>query len=96
MTDHHHPESQVPERDRPTRAQLRCLRSLAMQTGQTFSMPRTKPQASQEIKRLQRAARTRGGETPARSVYDVSDRVPSATGFRNDEITGYGSTARWA
>ena len=95
MTDHHHPESQVPERDRPTRAQLRYLRRLALQTEQSFATPQTKTQASQHIERLQRAARTRGGEPRASASYDVSGRGAEATAFRSDEITGYGATARW-
>jgi hypothetical protein len=94
MTDHHHPESQVPERDRPTPRQLRLLRSLALQTGQSFATPRTKTQASQEIRRLQRASR--GGERQTPTASDVSDRLPNAAAYRNHEVTGYGITARWA
>ena len=96
MTDHHHPEFQVPERDRPTRAQLRCLRSLAMQAGQSFAMPRTKTEASQEITRLRSATRARRGEPRGREAYDSSERFSSATAIHDDEITGYGATARWA
>jgi hypothetical protein len=96
MTDHHHPESQVPERDRPTRKQLSYLRSLAMQTEQSFATPRTKTQASQEIKRLQRAVRNRRGEAVGRCASDVRERVAGATAIRSHEITGYGSSARWA
>ena len=96
MTNHHHPESQVPERDCPTAAQMRLLRDLATQTGGSFVYPRTKTQASQEIQRLQRVARARGGELHARRTSDDRDRGASATAFRTDEITGYGATARWA
>ena len=96
MTDHHHPESQVPERDRPTRAQLRCLRGLAMQTGQSFATPRTKSEASQEITRLQTIARRRGGEMANRDAYREDEQLAAATAVRPDEITGYGATARWA
>ncbi|HEX8082667.1 MAG TPA: hypothetical protein VF529_00145 [Solirubrobacteraceae bacterium] len=95
MTDHHHPEFQVPERNRPTRAQLHLLRALALRAGQSFAQPATKAQASHEIKRLQRAAR-RGGETRAHDACDASSRSGSATAFRDDEITGYGISARWA
>lgn len=96
MTDHHHPEPQVPERDRPTRAQLRYLRSLATQTGRSFAPPRTKTQASQEIKRLQRSDRPGRGDSFAGSAYGDQERTTSATAIRDDEITGYGATARWA
>ena len=95
MTDHHHPESQVPERDRPTRAQLRYLRSLAMQADQTFASPRTKTHATHEITRLQRAARASRGERQHRHAYDQQDYLAGATAIR-DETTGYGITARWA
>lgn len=96
MTDHHHPEPQVPERDRPTRAQQRCLRSLALQTGQSFAPPRTKTEASQEITRLQRAARNGGGGSAPGGAYGAQERGASATAIREDEISGYGATARWA
>jgi hypothetical protein len=94
MTDHRHPGSQVPERDRPTRAQLRCLRGLAMQAGQSFANPSTKTQASQEITRLRNVARQRGGESRTLAGYSVDERL--ATAVRDDEISGYGATARWA
>ncbi len=96
MTDHRNPESQVPERDRPTRAQLRCLRALAAQTAQSFATPRTKSAASQEIQRLKRAARTRPGrgELSASRTYDRC--AVYAPAIRDDETTGYGSTARWS
>jgi hypothetical protein len=38
--------------DPPTPGQLRCLRDLAEQTGTTFSIPRTRREASDEIDRL--------------------------------------------
>lgn len=95
MTDHHHPEFQVPERDRPTRAQMRCLRSLALQNGQSFATPRTKTQASQEITRLSAAARGRRGESAGRCAGERDGGSAYATAVREDEITGYGSTARW-
>ncbi len=96
MTDHHHPGFQVPERDRPTRAQLRYLRELAMQSGQSFTPPRTKSQASDAIRRLKsaRAAR-RGGDAALRASYD-RDGSHTGTAVRDDETTGYGATARWA
>lgn len=94
MPDHHHPESPVPERDRPTRKQLRYLRSLAMQCGQSFASPRTNTQASEEIRRLERAARSRRG-APRERAFNAHTGA-GATSIRNDEITGYGATARWA
>jgi hypothetical protein len=96
MNDHTHPESQVPERDRPTRAQLRCLRGLAGQLDQTFATPRTKAEASRQITRLQRATRGLSSETRVESTYPSEERSGIATAIRDDEITGYGATARWA
>jgi len=97
MTDHHHPELQVPERDRPTRPQMRTLRRLAQQSGQSFAWPKTKAEASAEITRLSRSgARRRGGEFRRPRTFASDDALRSATAFRDDEITGYGSTARWS
>jgi hypothetical protein len=96
MTEHHHPGFQVPERDRPTRAQLRYLRDLAMQSGQSFTPPKTKAEASDAIRRLKRARTTRrGGDAALRAAYD-SDGARRGTAVRDHEITGYGATARWA
>ncbi|HEX8121214.1 MAG TPA: hypothetical protein VF549_08110 [Solirubrobacteraceae bacterium] len=96
MTDHHHPEFPVPERDRPTQPQMRLLRALAAQSAGTFAYPRTKSEASTEIRRLQRERAGKGRERGIRGAYDASERVASATAYRSDEITGYGATARWA
>jgi len=41
---------------RPTSRQLSYLRSLVNQTGQTFTYPQTKTQASAEIQRLNRSS----------------------------------------
>jgi hypothetical protein len=97
MTDHHHPEFQVPERDRPTRPQMRALRRLAEQTGQTFAWPKTKAEASVEITRLARGrAGRRGGEYHHHPVSNDERAIRTATAIRDDEITGYGSTTRWS
>ena len=82
--------------DQPTAKQQRYLRALAQRTGQTFTTPTTRAQASREIDRLRRIPRStrfereldrqtvagRVGETPASSV-------------RCEEISGYGASATW-
>ena len=67
--------------DRPTRRQLVYLRSLATRTGQTFTYPHTRRQASREIEREIADAIARGEADAAR----VQAR----------EVSGYGSTAAW-
>jgi hypothetical protein len=83
---------------KPTPKQLRELRRLAHATGTSFSPPRSRAEASREISRLRRR--------PASSRIEVRlerDEVASelhggtlASAPRDDEIVGYGSSARWA
>lgn len=83
----------------PTRKQLAYLRSLANRTATTFTYPRTSAQASAEIKRLQglgqssQADRTREQRGVQR---DLAERPDDAAQVRRDEVSGYGSSARWA
>ena len=49
VLDPNHPEAPV----EPTAKQLALLRALAQRTGETFAYPRTRAQASSEIRRLQ-------------------------------------------
>ena len=83
----------------PTRKQLAYLRSLANRSGTTFTYPRTSAQASAEIKRLQAldrssyADRTREQRAVQR---DLAERPDDASQVRRDEVSGYGSSARWA
>ena len=86
----------------PTTKQLRYLRLLAKQTATGFTPPRTRAQASREIERRRRrpvSSRTeRHAERRAerRAVQaDLHTRV-LASAVRADEISGYGSSARWA
>ena len=79
----------------PTSKQLRYLRTLAGRAGQTFVTPRTRAQASAEIRRL-KAVRATGftfaelqPEQPAREAYgDLAIIQPW-------EIAGRGSNATW-
>jgi hypothetical protein len=91
---------------KPTAKQLRYLRDLANNRGQTFRYPETRAQASAEIRRasaeirrlrahkadsrLQRAIERREGERA------VPREQFDAAAVRPEEIRGYGSHARWA
>ena len=83
--------------DKPTQRQLAYLRSLASQRGQTFQYPTTKTEASREIERLlngkpdsrlERAIERREG-------YEITTHDLDATRVREDETSGWGSSARW-
>jgi hypothetical protein len=89
---------------KPTNKQLSTLRRLASQTGTSFANPRTKWDASREITRLIALAngadhrlerdtmrRERRGIT-----VDLAERPREATAIRDDEVIGWGSSARWA
>ena len=82
--------------DRPTAKQQRYLRSLADKTGTTFTPPRTRAEAADEIDRLKRlrpSARYERSED--RSALARAPRGGSAA-VRKSETDGYGSSARWA
>ena len=83
----------------PTRKQLAYLRSLANRSGTTFTYPRTSAQASAEIKRLQALGQSSAAERTReqRAVQrDLTERPDDASQVRSDELSGYGSSARWA
>lgn len=88
---------------KPTAPQLTYLRALAAQTGTSFAYPRTMAQALREISRLKALAARRDHhlerDLARREAHDVRDALDGLPGqhaaIRNDEITGYGSSARW-
>jgi len=95
MTDHHHPDAASPEA--PTPKQLRCLRALANATSQTFTYPRTKTEASDEIDRLKRQQRSTRADRHAEPHHASNANTAAyATRVRVHETSGYGATARWA
>lgn len=84
---------------RPTARQLNYLRALAQRAGQTFTWPRTRVQASREIRRLKAV-------TPSSAIERELERVdwPADVGAREAncdvpirpaELQGYGSAATW-
>jgi hypothetical protein len=85
---------------KPTRKHLAYLKSLAEQTGTTFTYPHTSAQASAEIRRLQTQPRSGAGERARerRDVQrDLAERPDDAAAVRiGRDVRGYGSSARWA
>jgi hypothetical protein len=81
----------------PSAKQLRYLRNLATQRGESFAYPRTAAQASGEIERLK--GRRRSSVAERRAERDDVSRAMSQRGgaaaVREAEIEGYGSSARW-
>lgn len=92
----------TPRTSQPSTAtpkQLRYLKALAAERGQSFTYPRTAREASREIKRLQKSPRSMRSDVirERRQIADdMVTRRGDAASVRRDEITGYGSSARWA
>jgi len=81
--------------DRPTAKQQRYLRTLAEQTGTSFTPPQTKTEASREIDRLRKLTTSpRHERSQDRRAVSEAVRGDAATP-RGDEIVGYGSSATW-
>ena len=83
----------------PTAKQLAFLRALAQRTGETFAYPQTRAEASSEIRRLQQRKPSNRVERflDRRDVArDMQTRPHDPTRVRENEIEGYGSSARWA
>ena len=83
----------------PTPSQMAHLRRLAGRCGCTFAWPQTVGQASREIERLEALERVSPSDR-CREDKAVRDAVASgprdAAAVREDETSGYGSSARWA
>ena len=81
-------------RSAATPKQLSYIKYLALQTGTTFTPPRTRRQASCEIERLKALKTGRGTYMEApRHQLDPAEQ-PYATEQKPGEIKGYGSSAR--
>jgi len=79
-----------------TAKQLRYLRALANQTGTTFTPPTTSYEASQAIKQMQqRPLSSRHERDGDRGSVASRDGASAGVDIQDDEITGYGSNARW-
>ena len=98
MTDHHPPTSPNPG-SAPTARQQRYLRSLAMQRGVSFTVPRTRAEASRLIDELRRRPADSAADR-RRDVRVVQDAMATGRGdaarVREElEVTGYGASATW-
>lgn len=86
-----------------TSRQLRFLKSLAEQTGTSFTYPATRAHASREIERL--LALQQSGHRDLRSSDDIESESTQtdpaepelvyATGVQPGEVVGFGSAASW-
>jgi hypothetical protein len=83
---------------KPRPEQMRLLRTLADQRGESFAYPQTETEAEAEIERLRgRRPSSRVEQLVERRAVsrDMADRG-GATAIQDSEIVGYGSSARWA
>ena len=82
----------------PTKPQLDLIPRLCEERGVSFDgPPNTASQADEQIKALLTMPRLRGERIEdAEAVADGFAGWGGATAVRDDEITGYGATARWA
>jgi hypothetical protein len=82
-----------------TRKQHQYLRWLAAKTGTTFTPPRTSLEASAMIEEMQRRKKTGRSELARERLtvsHDMATRRGDAAQVTPRELTGYGSSARWA
>ncbi len=90
------PQSPSTRPDRPTAKQLRYLRELAAQRGQSFTHPTTKAQASTEIRRLKaQRRRTRLERFVEQRTLEHIEGPQDAARVQDSEIAGYGANAHW-
>jgi hypothetical protein len=84
---------------KPTTRQLSYLRSLANRTGQTFTYPKTRQQASAEINRLKHTQPSSRTEVRVERKL-IADQIAAgpvdAARVREHEISGHGSNCRWS
>jgi len=89
----------TPHTPKPTAKQMRYLKALAEERGQSFTYPKTKAQASAEIDRLRGAKKTPSADA-RRERRQVSEHMATRRGdnarIRDSEVQGYGSSATWA
>ncbi len=85
----------MPNNDKPSPKQQAYLRSLAQQTGTSFTPPKTRSEASREIDRLKALSSSPHHERHTdRQAVGQAPRGGAAR-VRDTEIEGYGSTATW-
>ncbi|MGD9735149.1 MAG: hypothetical protein AB7V58_06000 [Solirubrobacterales bacterium] len=92
MTNSKHHHSQ----NKPSARQLEVLREMAAERGVTYAVPVTAAEARAEFRRLRaipRSPRAEGRRELA--AIRAAMAAGGASAVREDEIAGYGSTARW-
>ena len=82
--------------DKPTARQQRYLRTLAQNTGTSFTPPATRREASREIDRLRGLKRSPGHERTADRQAVADAPRGGQTRVRESEIEGYGSKCQWS
>ena len=86
----------MPNNDKPSPKQQAYLRSLAQQTGTTFTPPNTRSEASREIDRLKALSSSpRHDRDTDRQAVQQAPRGGAAR-VRANEVEGYGSKCRWS
>jgi hypothetical protein len=78
-----------------TPRQLAYLRSLALAIGTTFSLPRSRRQASCEIERIKELKASRGTHREAPQDTDPAEE-PYATAVHSSEVSGFGANCQWS
>jgi hypothetical protein len=74
--------------------QLKYLKDLALETGGTFTLPKTGHQASREIDRLKKLKASQGKYVEVHRHHLDPAEQPYATEQKPGETIGYGSSAR--
>ena len=93
MTD----SSQHHSQPKPSPRQLAVLREMAAERGVTYSVPATAAEARAEFKRLRAIPRSPRAEARRElaAIREAMANGGGASAVREEEIGGYGSTARW-
>ena len=82
----------------PSAGQLRYLKDLAQQRGESFTYPTSVAQASAEIERLKgrkRLSRSERRHEARELSREMAERSGDAAAVRRSEIGGYGASASW-
>lgn len=81
---------------KPTGRQLAYLKALAARAGQSFTWPRTRSQASREIRRLQAAEPTAAIPRDLDLEAEQAAREANAdVPVQSFEVAGFAATASW-
>ena len=83
---------------KPTDDTMSYLRDLAAATGRSFAWPQTQREASEQIEELKKFRRSSSAvrRRETRAVrQDMARGRGGAAAVRDEELSGYGSTASW-